>query len=85
MSDSVRFNLWAVMTFLFMVGAAAIGVIYAEGRETKATQVNVLQRLSTVEAQYKSIVCGIDELKAGQKEVYNLLAAHERNSNGKKK
>jgi hypothetical protein len=84
MSDQVRFNLWAVLTFLFVAGAATAGFLYAEGKETKMVQRTVLERMTKVETQFDYITCGINELKAGQKELTAALKAHE-NRNGVRK
>lgn len=78
MSDQVRFNLWAVLTFLFVLGSATAGFLYAEGKETKTVQRDVMQRVSKIEAQFEYITCGINELKAGQREMATALSAHER-------
>lgn len=78
MAENVRFNLWAVVTFLFMIAAGMMGILYAEGRETKAVQTSVLQRVSKIETQFDNITYGINELKAGQKELFNMFVAHEK-------
>jgi hypothetical protein len=81
--NNVRFNLWTVLAFLFIMGVAAASFLYAEGKETKLVQREVMQRVAKMEAQFQYITCGIEDLKQGQKELSKQLAAHERNGKAK--
>ncbi len=78
MGDSVKFNLWAVLTFLFLAGAVAVGFLYAEGKETKVKQQEVIQRVTKLEAQYENIIKGLDKLTAVVEKSAEKLELHSR-------
>jgi hypothetical protein len=59
---SVKFNLWAVLVFFFVAGSASFTFLYAEGKETKGKQQEVIQRVVKLEAQYDHIIKGLDKL-----------------------
>lgn len=76
----VQFNLWAVLTFIGVMGSSSFLYLHAEGRETKAKQREVIERVIVLEERTKVILDGILELKQGQKDVLNALSAHEKST-----
>jgi hypothetical protein len=77
----IRFNLWAVLTFLVVMGASSFTFLYAEGKVTKEKQQDVIHRVIALEVQNKAILDGINDLKAGQKEVVEALNSHIKETN----
>ena len=60
--STVKFNLWAVLAFLFIAGVSSFTFLYAEGKETKVKQQEVIQRVMKLETQYEYIIKGLDKL-----------------------
>jgi hypothetical protein len=77
----IRFNLWAVLTFLVIMGASSFTFLYAEGKTTKEKQQDVIHRVLVLEVQNKAILDGINELKAGQKEIEIAIINHIKETN----
>jgi hypothetical protein len=77
----IRFNLWAVLTFLTVMGMSSFTFLYAEGKTTKEKQQDVIHRVIALEVQNKAILDGINDLKAGQKEVVEALNSHIKETN----
>lgn len=77
-NTKVRFDLWLVLVFLVTMGVSSSVFLYREGRETKVRQAEVINRVVVLEAQQKTILEGIIELKQGQKELTSVLLAQER-------
>lgn len=83
-TTKIRFDLWAVLTFLFVL--AGSGMLYlfnqqaiARDERTKAISA-VCDRVTVLEQQMYFIKEGIVELKEGQREVIVQL---RKNGNGK--
>jgi len=63
MNDAkVRFDLWAVLGFLVIAGASSFTFLYAEGKETKLKQQEVIQRVTRLETQYEHIIKGLEKV-----------------------
>jgi len=85
----VRFDLWAVLAFIFLAGAVAVGFLYADQKETKTKQQEVLYRIVKIESQYDYIISGLDKLtkaveeSADKREKYRTETRKTRNENNK--
>ncbi len=79
----VRFDLWAVLAFLTLLGGICIGYLFnaqmISRDERKAMDQALDIRVSRIEVNYGFIVEGIGELKQGQLKVIDELAKHEKN------
>jgi hypothetical protein len=77
----VRFDLWAVLGFIVLMGVVFGGYLFqtlASGRaERIAADQQIDLRVTKLETHYSYIIQGIADLKAGQKEVADSLAKHE--------
>ncbi len=69
----VTFNLWAVLAFLFIAGISSFTFLYAEGKETKVKQQEVIQRLTKLETQYDHIIKGLDKLTTAMEKATDKL------------
>ncbi len=81
----VCFDLWVVLAALVVLGISSFTFLYAEGKETKTKQQDVIARVVRLETQQAAILCGIEELKQGQKDVMaqmrdaaRILSEHEK-------
>ncbi len=85
------FSLYAVLSFIIGIGFLVSGFLWnaiAEGKKARIeTNIQVESRLVKLETNYIYIMEGIAELKRGQekavkeqKEAFDLLQKHERNS-----
>ena len=78
----VQFSLWAVLTFLVILGGLSLGYLFdAQGRmRDKQQQDNqeICERTAKLEANIVYIVEGIKELKDGQIRVVNALSEQEK-------
>ena len=72
----VKFNLWAVLAFLFLAGVSSFTFLYAEGKETKVKQQEVIQRVTKLETQYNYIIEGLRDLKISVDESSRKLETH---------
>jgi hypothetical protein len=81
-TTKVRFDLWAVLTFVVL--ASVTGFIYlnstlAEGRAARISNDHAISiRVSNLEQQFLYISTGITELKQGQKDLVDAMRAHEK-------
>jgi hypothetical protein len=80
----VRFNLWAVLGFLVLMGVSSFTFLYAEGSITKSKQQEVLQRLVVLETNYANIMKGISELKETAIITADKLEIHRAKTEGRK-
>ncbi len=77
----VRFNLWAVLAFLFVVGTASFTFLYAEQKETRVKQQEDGQRITKLETQYEYIIKGLEKLTTVMEKAADKL---EQNSKDQK-
>ena len=80
----IRLNLWAVLTFLVIMGASSFTFLYAEGKETKQKQQEVIQRVIKLEANYENIIKGIDKLTVAVEKSVEQLDKHRQHTEKKK-
>jgi hypothetical protein len=74
----IRFDLWAVLAFLVFAGISSFTFLYAEGKETKTKQQEVIQRVTVLETQYKHIIEGIDKLTRATENVADKFEQHSK-------
>ncbi len=74
----VTFNLWAVLAFLFVVGTASFTFLYAEQKETRGKQQEVIQRVIKLETQYEHIIKGLDKLTAVMEKAVDKLGQNSK-------
>mgnify|MGYP001358255780 FL=1 len=79
----IKFNLWAVLGFLVLMGASSFTFLYAEGKETKVKQQDVLQRVVVLETNYANIIKGLDKLTIVVEDAAKKF--DKRTENGKRK
>lgn len=83
----VKFNLWSVLTFLFIAGVSSFTFLYAAEQETKAVQKEVLMRVTKLETQYSSIIDKLGVLTVAVDKTTDTIADHrirtEKKVNGK--
>ena len=79
----IKFNLWAVLGFLVFMGASSFTFLYAEGKETKVKQQDVIQRVVVLETNYSNIIKGLDKLTIVVEDAAKKL--DKRTENGKRK
>jgi hypothetical protein len=72
----VKFNLWAVLTFLVVTGCASFTFLYAAGQETKAVQKEVLMRVTKLETQYSFIIEKLGTLTVSIDKASDTIAEH---------
>lgn len=79
-STKVRFDLWAVLAFLTLLGGISIGYLFsAQAENLKANQA-ICDRMTRLEANYQFIIDGIGKLDRGQERMAETLNQHERNT-----
>ncbi len=74
----VTFNLWAVLAFLFIAGISSFTFLYAEGKETKVKQQEVIQRVTKLEAQYVFIIDRLEKLTITMEKAADKLELHSK-------
>jgi hypothetical protein len=79
----IKFNLWAVLGFLVIMGASSFTFLYAEGKETKVKQQEVIQRVTILEANYANIIKGIDKLTVTVEKSIEQLDKHRQHTEKK--
>lgn len=79
----IKFNLWAVLGFLVLMGASSFTFLYAEGKETKVKQQDVIQRVVVLETNYANIIKGLDKLTIVVEDAAKKF--DKRTENGKRK
>jgi hypothetical protein len=82
----VKFGLWPILVFLFLAGMSSFTFLYAEGKETKVKQQEVIARVVVLETNYTNIMRGLDKLtEAVEKSVDKLEEHRMRTENGVRK
>ncbi len=74
----VKFNLWAVLAFLFVVGTASFTFLYAEQKETRVKQQEDGQRITRLEMQYEYIIKGLEKLTTTMEKAADKLDLHSK-------
>jgi len=80
----VKFGLWPILVFLFLAGAASVGFLYAEGKETKNKQQDVIQRVVVLETNYSNIIKGLDKLTIVVERSVEKLDEHQKDTQRRK-
>lgn len=71
----VRFNLWAVLGFLVLLGALGFGYLFSAQSEDRVQTGVMADRVTRLEANYIHIGSGINDIKTTLEKVQEELVA----------
>ena len=80
----VQFHLWAVLGFLVLLGAICVGFLNTEQKEANQKQQETISRVITLEAQYCSIIKGLDKLTLTVEKTSDKLDDYRNTVNNRK-
>jgi hypothetical protein len=80
----VRFDLWSVLAFLVLLAGLTAGYLFNAQASSKAERIasdqNLDNRMTKMEAHFGYIITGIEDLKHGQDKQVQALENHERST-----
>lgn len=73
---SVRFNLWAVLAFLCLLGGICFAYLFNVQTEARVTTTTHSERITKLETNYDFIIDKLNDIKISQDEVKKELVRY---------